>query len=265
MNELQIFENHEFGKIRVTTGEDGEPLFVAADVCRALEHTNVTMALERLDDDEKAKLNLGLSGGDTNCVTEAGLYTLVLGSRKPEAKAFKRWVTHEVIPAIRKHGGYLTPAAIEKVLLTPDFIIELATRLKAAEARADRMRDNAASLALLLEAEQYKIDYFDRLVETGTLSSLRETAKLLQVPEKKFIRWLIRDRFLFRDKGGTLLPYAGRDTKDGLFAVREVHDADHDWHGVQTFVTPKGRVTFYLLIESGKMGDLKMKLKDFLN
>ena len=104
MNELQIFENPEFGEIRVTINEDGEPLFVAADVCRVLEHSNVTMALERLDDDEKAKLDLGLSGGLTNCVTEPGLYSLVLGSRKKEARAFKRWITprgHPLHPQAR--------------------------------------------------------------------------------------------------------------------------------------------------------------------
>lgn len=106
MNEMIIFENEHFGQIRVIE-QDGEPWFVAADVCRALEHTNTTMALERLDEDEKYKFSLGLSGGDTWCVNEPGLYSLVLGSRKPEAKAFKRWITHDVIPAIRKNGGYI--------------------------------------------------------------------------------------------------------------------------------------------------------------
>ena len=112
MNEMKVFENSDFGQIR-TAIQGNEPWFVAADVCRPLEHSNVSMALDRLDDDEKAKLNLGLPGGDTNCVNEAGLYALVLGSRKPEAKAFKRWITHEVIPEIRRHGAYLTDEATE--------------------------------------------------------------------------------------------------------------------------------------------------------
>lgn len=105
MNDLKIFENPQFGEIRVIE-RDGEPWFVAADVCRVLEISNTTDALSRLDDDEKARLNLGLPGGPTNCVNEPGLYSLVLGSRKPEAKAFKRWITHEVIPSIRKTGSY---------------------------------------------------------------------------------------------------------------------------------------------------------------
>lgn len=110
MNEMQVFEREEFGQIRTVT-RDGEPWFVAVDVCRALEHSNVSSALERLDDDERSKLNLGRQG-ETNVVNEPGLYTLVLGSRKPEAKAFKRWITHEVLPSIRKTGVYATDAKL---------------------------------------------------------------------------------------------------------------------------------------------------------
>lgn len=122
MNELQFFVHEDFGQIRVIE-QNGEPWFVAADVCRALEHTNTAMALERLDDDEKYKFSLGLSGGDTWCVNEPGLYTLVLGSRKPEAKAFKRWITHEVLPAIRKTGSYsLVSAQPQRTITTDDYL-----------------------------------------------------------------------------------------------------------------------------------------------
>lgn len=125
MNELQIFEHQDFGQIRVLE-QDGEPWFVAADVCRALEHTNVTMALDRLDEDEKSKFGLGLPGGDTWCVNEPGLYSLVLGSRKPEAKAFKRWITHEVLPSIRQTGTYslvaVPPVVDQRRLTTDDYL-----------------------------------------------------------------------------------------------------------------------------------------------
>lgn len=110
MNEMQIFQNDQFGSIR-TVVRDGEPWFVAVDVCEALGHSNVSMALDRLDDDERSKFNLGRQG-EANVVNEPGLYTLILGSRKPEAKAFKRWVTHEVLPAIRKTGRYAAPGAV---------------------------------------------------------------------------------------------------------------------------------------------------------
>ena len=115
--------------------KDGELWFVAKDVCDALEILNPSDALKRLDYDERARFNLGRQG-ETNMVNEYGLYNLILGSRKPEAKTFKRWITHEVIPSIRKHGGYLTPAKLEEVLLNPDTIIQLAQNLKAEQERA---------------------------------------------------------------------------------------------------------------------------------
>lgn len=105
-NGIQVFENNDFGKVRVVE-RDGEPWFVAADVCSVLDLSNPTIAVSRLDEDERAKFNLGRQG-DATIVNEPGLYTLVLGSRKPEAKAFKRWITHEVIPTIRKTGAYST-------------------------------------------------------------------------------------------------------------------------------------------------------------
>lgn len=104
MNELQIFKNEQFGEIRTIT-KNNEIMFVAADVCKALDLSNPSKAVSRLDDDERANLKLGRQG-NTNVINEYGLYNLVLASRKPEAKAFKRWITHEVIPAIRKTGGY---------------------------------------------------------------------------------------------------------------------------------------------------------------
>ena len=128
MNELQIFKNPEFGEIR-TAKQGDEVLFIAVDVCKALDIKNVTQALSRLDGDERSMLNIGRQG-DTNAVNEYGLYSLVLSSRKPTAKAFKRWVTHEVLPTIRKTGGYLTPEKVEEVLSNPDTIIKLATEIK---------------------------------------------------------------------------------------------------------------------------------------
>lgn len=108
-----------FDEAQVRTADvDGTTWFVAADVCAVLEHTNTTTALERLEDDEKAKLNLGLSGGPINVVNEFGLYSLVLGSRKKEAKRFKRWVTSEVLPTIRKTGSYTAPGAAQSTPAT---------------------------------------------------------------------------------------------------------------------------------------------------
>lgn len=250
MNELQIFENPEFGQIRAVLNENGEPLFVAADVCRALDIANNRDAMGRLDDDEKGVVSTDTPGGvqQMACVTEAGLYSLVLGSRKQEAKRFKRWVTHEVIPSIRKHGAYMTPQTLEQALLSPDFLLQLAQRLKEEQEErlaAERDRDH---LAMELTIQQPKVDYFDALVDRNLLLSLRETAKLLKVKEKAFIRWLMDNRYLFRGKTGKLLPYATRPHND-CFEVKEWFDRETGKGGVQTLVTPKGRETFRLLLE----------------
>lgn len=136
-NNMQIFQNEAFGEIR-TLLIDGEPWFVAVDVCSVLDLSNPTIAVSRLDEDERAKFNLGRQG-DATIVNEPGLYTLVLSSRKPEAKAFKRWITHEVIPAIRKHGAYISPNA-EAVQVTPTIEQYIASARIIATCRADRLR-----------------------------------------------------------------------------------------------------------------------------
>src|SRR5690625_2230511 len=122
MNQLtKIFDGKQLRIIE----QNNELWFVAKDVCDILELSNPTKAVSRLDDDERSNFKLGRQG-NTNVVNEFGLYNLVLGSRKPEAKQFKRWITHEVIPSIRKHGAYMTPETIEQALLNPDTIIKLA-------------------------------------------------------------------------------------------------------------------------------------------
>ena len=136
-NNMQIYQSEKFGEIR-TLNLNGEPWFVAVDVCIALDLSNPTIAVSRLDEDERAKFNLGRQG-DATIVNEPGLYTLILGSRKPEAKAFKRWITHEVIPAIRKHGTYISPNA-EAVQVTPTIEQYIASARIIATCRADRLR-----------------------------------------------------------------------------------------------------------------------------
>lgn len=129
MNDLMIFSNSRFGEIRAIK-RDGEPWFAAADVCRALDIGNVTQTLSRLDADEVTLIS-NEGRREINFVNEPGLYSLVLGSRKPEAKAFKRWITHEVLPSIRKHGAYIGPETLEDMLTSPDLVIKLLTALKA--------------------------------------------------------------------------------------------------------------------------------------
>ena len=116
--ELQIFSNSEFGEIRTITKDD-EPMFCLADVCKALEMSNPTMVAQRLDDDERTKLDLGRQG-ETNFITESGLYAVILRSDKPNAKKFRKWVTSEVLPSIRKTGSYqkqLSPQEMMRIQL----------------------------------------------------------------------------------------------------------------------------------------------------
>ena len=247
MNDLKIFESEAFGKIRVME-KDGEPWFVAADVCRALEIGNPTDTIKRLDEDEKARLNLGLSGGDTNIVNEPGLYALVLGSRKPEAKAFKRWITHEVIPNIRRHGAYMTPETLEAAIMNPDYLLKVVVALKDEKDKRKALEAANASLTVDLEIARPKAEYFDHLVDRNLLTGLRETAKELGTKEKVFVRFLLDRKYLYRDKKGRLLPYA--QYVDDLFTVKECINEKTQWAGTQTMVTPKGRETFRLLIPS---------------
>lgn len=132
MNELSRVFNYQGNQVR-TVVKDGEPWFVAKDVCDVLEIGDTRRAVERLDEDERSLTPLTDSLGrmqQTYIVNEPGLYSLILGSRKPEAKAFKRWITHEVIPAIRKHGMYATDEVIDKILADPDYGIQLLTKYK---------------------------------------------------------------------------------------------------------------------------------------
>lgn len=143
MNELQLFQNQQFGQIRVVM-QEGEPWFVAVDVCNALELTNSRITVGRLDDDEKGVSSIYTPGGTQNVVVvnESGLYALVLGSRKPEAKQFKRWITHEVIPSVRKHGVY----AVDEVLNNPDMLIAALTELKTERAKRTELEQTVFCL-----------------------------------------------------------------------------------------------------------------------
>lgn len=249
MNELQVFTNDTFGEVR-TVAKDNEPWFVAADVCRALELTNNRMAVDRLGEDEKADVSLtdtssnGVTQSRTfTIINEAGLYTLVLGSRKPEARAFKRWITHEVVPTIRKHGMYAT----NELLDNPDLLIEAATRIKVQRQQIQQLEADKSALTVDLAIAQPKAAYFDELVDRNLLTGFRETAKLLKISEKKFVAFLIDHKYIYRDKSGKLCPKA--DKNDGLFEIKECYNEKTDWRGTQTLVTPKGRETFRLLCQ----------------
>lgn len=239
-NKLMIFENDAFGKVR-TLNLNGEPWFVAADVCSVLDLSNPTIAVSRLDEDERAKFNLGRQG-DATIVNEPGLYTLVLGSRKPEAKAFKRWITHKVIPAIRKHGVYITDEKLKLFAEHPELLDALMKSLYAAH--AENLRHRAERQTLLPKA-----DYYDAFMDADGCTNLRTTAKELNVPERWFARFLQQTGFLYRSPAGNLMPYAIPRNR-GLFRVRDYVRNGHG--GAYTLITPMGKSLFRELLRCGE-------------
>jgi len=228
--ELKVFRSEQFGEIR-TIQENGKLWFVASDACKALELSNPTMVMSRLDEDERSKFNLGRQG-ETNVVNEYGLYNLVLASRKPEAKQFKRWITHEVIPSIRKHGAYMTPQKIEEVLLNPDTIIQLATELK---------KERERRLALEPKAEAY-----DTFMDASNLQPMNDVAKCLGIGRNKLFA-LLREKKIIRSNNTPYQEYIDR----GYFAVKEkpIKMGDASFNYAQTFVTAKGVDYISKLIE----------------
>ena len=236
MNDLQIFENSEFGKIRTIT-KDNEPMFCLADVCKALELTNSRSVADRLEDDERCKLDLPRQG-ETWFVTESGLYAVILRSDKPNAKKFRKWVTGEVLPSIRKNGGYIA----NQENLTPEQIV--ANALVVAQ-NIITQKDKQ------IEEMTPKANYFDALVDKKLNTNIRDTAKELGVGEKAFVSFLIEKGYVFRQgKHRKLRPYAKyAESGNGLFVLKDKHNEKNGWTGQQMYVTPKGKETFRLLLE----------------
>lgn len=213
MSELQIFQSEQFGEIR-TVNRGGQPWFVAADVCRALDVVNSRDAVARLDEDEKNTVVLtdGTPGNpNLSIVNEPGLYALVLGSRKPEARQFKRWITHDVIPSIRQTGAYLTPDKLEEVLYNPDTIISLAQQLKQLQEQARRDKPKVL-FASAVEASQTSI-------------LIGELAKLMRqngvsVGQNRLYERLRNDGYLMKHGASRNMP-TQRSMEMGLFEIKE--------------------------------------------
>ena len=243
MNEIKIFENANFGKVRILEIEN-EPYFAGKDVAEILGYTNTRKALiDHVDEEDKtSNETLRVNGTNLTLINESGLYSLILKSKLPQAKQFKRWVTNEVIPSIRKHGLYAT----DELLDNPDFLIEAITKLK--EEREKNLKLQAINSKLEVENEimQPKADYFDELVSRNLLTNFRDTAKMLQIKENVFIKFLLNKKYIYRDKKGKLVPYAYKNT--GLFEVKETLNHKTEWKGTQTLITPLGREHFRVLV-----------------
>lgn len=243
MNELQNF-NFEGFDVR-TLQVDSITWFAANDVASTLGLSNTTVAINRLDDDEVTKFNLGGLSGETNFISEAGLYKLIGSSRKPAAKKFNRWVTHEVLPTIRRHGAYMTDARIEEVLSDPDTIIKLATDLK-----GERVRRLKAEQVI---TEQRPKVLFAESVETSHTSILvGDLAKILrgngiQIGANRLFGWMRDNGYLIAGNRSDKNMPTQRSMEMGLFKVKETvinHSDGHTSISKTSKVTGKGQRYF---------------------
>ena len=262
MNNLKIFENEQFGEIKTIIDENGEPWFVGKDIAEILEYASPANAIKKhIEDEDKGVTELMTPGGKQKMtiINESGLYSLIFSSKMDKAREFKRWVTSEVLPSIRKHGAYMTDNTLEKALLNPDYLIELANVIKGEREKNLQLQKHNSILSVENEIMKPKADYFDELVSRKLNTNFRDTAKMLGIKESIFINWLIENKYIYRDKKRKLMPYSEKNT--GLFEVKETMNNKTNWTRVQTLITPLGREEFRLLTEHLKEEKKRKKKK----
>lgn len=247
MNNIKIFENTEFGSIR-TVDVNNEPWFVGKDVCEALRYSNSRKALaDHVKENHKGVTFCDTPGGkqQITIIDEAGLYSLVMRAKTDKAEAFQEWVTGEVLPAIRKHGGYLTPDKIEQALTDPDTIIKLATTLK--EERAARQQAEAN-----LQAAKPKVLFADAVSASDSTILIGDLAKILKqnghpIGQKRLFNWMREQGYLIKRAGADYNSPTQRAMEMGLFKIKETAISHSDGHvsvSKTTKVTGKGQQYF---------------------
>ena len=236
-DEIRVFENTKFGKLTVIE-KDGEFFFIGKEVAGTLGYTNTQKAIrDHVEEEDKLTERIVHSGQIRNMyiINESGLYSLILSSKLPQAKEFKKWVTTVVLPSVRRNGGYIKNQenmSNEEILANA---VLLANNLIA---------EKDKEIAKL----QSKARYYDELVDKNLLTNFRNTAKELHIPQKNFIQFLLDQKLIYRDKKNRLLPYS--DPNKGYFELKEWVREDGSIGGVQTLITPKGRK--YLLFLLGR-------------
>lgn len=221
MNEMQVF-SYKSNQVR-TVEVSGETWFVLKDVCAILEMdtTQLKKVADRLDADEKGRTQVTTPGGiqETWIINESGLYNVILRSDKQEAKPFRKWVTSEVLPSVRKHGAYMTPEVIERTLTDPDYIIQLATTLKQEQQKRMALEQQA-------EADRPKVLFADAVSASHTSILVGELAKLLRqngvdIGQNRLFAWLRDNGYLIRRSGTDYNMPTQRSMEMGLFSIKE--------------------------------------------
>ena len=244
-NGLQVF-NYEGNDVRTVQRSD-ETWWVLKDVCDVLGLSNSRMVAERLDDDEKSVSLAYTPGGkqELTVISESGLYNVILRSNKPEAKNFKRWVTHEVLPSIHKHGAYVTPAKLEELMNDPDTWIQMLTTLKEERAAKEQLQLEAAK-------NEPKVIFADAVSASNGTILLGELAKILrgngiEIGQNRLFERLRQDGYLIKRKGTDYNAPTQRAMELGLFKVKETAITHSDGHisvSKTTKVTGKGQQYF---------------------
>ena len=234
MNQMEIFKNPEFGSIR-TFEQNGKVLFCGTDVARALGYSIPSKAVNT-HCKGVSKMEAPTNGGVQKLlfISDGDVYRLIVHSKLPSAERFDRWVFDEVLPSIRKHGAYVTQEKLWEIATSPEALLKLCTDLLTEREKNTALREDNARL-------QSKAVYYDLFIDLHHSTNLRTTAKELDVPERRFVRFLLERRFVYRTPSGCVLPYA-KSANDGLFCVRDYYGNGHT--GSYTLVTPKGKLHF---------------------
>ena len=249
MNELKIFENPDFGKVR-TMEINGEPYFVGKDVAEILGYSNPQKAIrEHVDDDDKGVNEMVTPGGAQQlvCINESGLYSLILSSKLPKAKEFKRWVTSEVLPSIRKHGLYAT----EELISNPDIAIAAFQALKEERERNRKLTDTVAVQNQQIAELQPKASYYDVVLNCKDLLSITEIAKDYGKSAKWLNNYLHENKVQYK-QGNIWLLYQNHAEKGYTNTKTQTFNGnDGNVHTkVHTYWTQKGRLFIYDLLKS---------------
>lgn len=249
--EIEIFKNEEFGQVR-TMLINNEPYFVGKDVAEILGYSNSSKAVSTHVDDEDKILEMIAHSQNGNVVktqtaliNESGLYSLILSSKLPNAKKFKKWVTSEVLPSIRKHGAYMTENTLEEALTNPDFLIKLATELKEEQSKRKALEEEK-------KLNAPKIVFADAVSTSKTNILVGELAKILKqngvdTGQNRLFEWLRENGYLIKRKGTDYNMPTQRSIDLGLFDIKESVHLDSNGVNVITKtpkVTGKGQQYF---------------------